>query len=265
MIKYFKEFIKLLLDNNNVSYYRNIEKEKILNLIKLFKPFNVDYSLIRIGNDDDGGYLLPDCLEDIRYCFSAGVGDKTSFEKHLKKFGIHSFLADFSVENNQSMKDFDFEKKFIKSYNSETSWEINEWINKKVKTENKNNLLLQMDIEGSEYEVINSISEDNLSAFKILIIELHSLEYAGNHLLNQIINSSLKKLLKEFEIVHIHPNNWKKLTKINGFNLPSNLEVTFLNKKFVKKKVNIDTLPHQLDRKNVKQQPDIYLDQYWYK
>jgi len=55
------------------------------------------------------------------------------------------------------------------------------------------------------------------------------------------------------------------LTKINGFNLPSNLEVTFLNKKFVKKKVNIDTLPHQLDRKNVKQQPDIYLDQYWYK
>ena len=80
---------------------------------------------------------MPDCLEDIRYCFSAGVGDKTSFEKHLKKFGIHSFLADFSVENNQSMKDFDFEKKFIKSYNSETSWEINEWINKKVKTENK--------------------------------------------------------------------------------------------------------------------------------
>ena len=265
MIKYLRNIIKLLLEKNNVSYYKNIEKKKILDVINLFKPYKAGYNLIRVGDNNDGGYLLPDCLDDIKYCFSAGVGDKTSFENDLKKIGIHPFLADFSVDDNGEIKKFDFDKKFIKSYNSDNAWDINDWMDKKIDDQNKKNLLLQMDIEGGEYEVISAINENNLKAFKMLVVEFHSIEYLGNHLLYQILESSLTKLLKYFGVVHIHPNNWKKLSRVNGLNLPSNLEVTFLNKKFIKKWENIDKLPHSLDKKNLKDKPDIQLDEYWYR
>ena len=36
-----------------------------------------------------------------------------------------------------------------------------------MKNSNSENLLLQMDIEGSEYEIINSITETNLKGLKL--------------------------------------------------------------------------------------------------
>ena len=122
-----------------------------------------------------------------------------------------------------------------------------------------------MDIEGYEYEAISCINETNLNKFKILVIEFHHLEYSGIQLIYKIIKSAMEKLLKNFEIAHIHANNWKKKTKINNFKFPSNLEVTFLNKKFVITKENLTKLPHLLDRKNVPFKEDIILDDYWFK
>ena len=56
-------------------------------------------SMVRIGGDQDGGYLLPDDLDGIEFCFSPGVADSASFESDLQtRFGIQSFLADASVD-----------------------------------------------------------------------------------------------------------------------------------------------------------------------
>ena len=41
-------------------------------------------------------------------------------------------------------------------------------------------ILLQMDVEGSEYEIINRIKEANLNKFKILVIEFHYFEQIFN-------------------------------------------------------------------------------------
>lgn len=57
----------------------------------------------------------------------------------------------------------------------------------------------------------------------------------------------------------------KKKTKVNSYEFPSNLEVTLLNKKYVEQKKPINFLPNNLDRKNVKNKPDVKLDNYWYR
>ena len=80
-----------------------------------FREKYVSINLTRIGGQGDGGYLVPDCLNDIRYCFSAGVSDVADFEQDLSdKYNIKSFMADASVERAPVQGDnFEFMKKFI--------------------------------------------------------------------------------------------------------------------------------------------------------
>ena len=259
-----REIVKSLMNKNNISFYKNINNEKLIKLIKLFRPYNLGYNLIRIGDDKDGGYLIPDCLEDIKFCFSIGVDDKFSFEENLFKKGVKSFLSDYSQDISKIPDIFDFEKKNIKSFSGKNSLNINEWIEKKREIIKRQKLIFQIDVEGDEYEILSNISENNLDQIKILIVEFHDLEYSGNRTLYQLIVSVMEKILKKFEVAHIHPNNWKTPSLVNKYIFPSNLEVTFLNKSFVKSKSNIQFLPHKLDFKNVFDKPDIKLETYWY-
>ena len=264
MIKLIKYITKQLLYYQNISFFKNISNEKLYDLIKLFHPKDLGYDLIRIGDNSDGGYLVPNCLSDIKNCFSVGVDNKTSFENDLFKKGINSFLADYSQDASQVPKKFNFDKKNIKSFNSDKSLNINDWIESKRKIINKENLIFQIDAEGYEYEIISSILDSNLEQIKILIIEFHDLEYCGNRTIYQIIDSSMSKILKKFDVCHIHANNWKDTVLVNQYQFPSNLEVTFLNKKFTKYKKKITNLPHILDFKNVADKPDVNLKTYWY-
>ena len=62
------EFLNLF----NVIAHRSINKILIFEFIKLFKieiPSNL--KLIRIGPNEDGGYLMPDILDEIEFCFPA--------------------------------------------------------------------------------------------------------------------------------------------------------------------------------------------------
>jgi hypothetical protein len=62
-------------------------------LLRAMRPVATNRQLIRIGATADGGYLIPDDLEDIRYCFSPGVAQSSAFEADLASRGIESFMA----------------------------------------------------------------------------------------------------------------------------------------------------------------------------
>jgi len=128
---------------------RTTEEHDLVNLFNDFKVFKSE--LIRLGNNGDGGYLIPNDLTDIKYCYSPGVSSSVGFELDLLEHGIESFLADFSIENIPILnKKFDFEKKYIghERGNSNDYITLESWIN--MKTPNEANLILQMDIEGGE-------------------------------------------------------------------------------------------------------------------
>ena len=126
-----------------------------MSLIKCFKPIKTQFNLIRIGDKNDGGYLVPDIINDIKYCFSGGVGHTNEFELQLEKYGIKSFLADYSVEEPKNLNNFDFKKKFFWSYNNLATININSWIKSFGNEFELEKFILKLDIEKSEYEVIN--------------------------------------------------------------------------------------------------------------
>jgi len=260
------EFLNYLINYFNARSYRQITADKIKNIIKLFRPFNVNFELIRLGSKNDGGYLVPNLMDDVKYCFSPGVGKSSNFEKDLEKFNIKSFLADNTVSGPATkLNKFDFIKKNVNSFNDKKKIDINSWIYSKIKKNEIKNSIFQIDIEGHEHEIIFSIKEDILSEVKIMIIEFHGLEFVGNIFFHTILKSTLEKINLYFTAVHIHPNNSSGMHRVGKTNIPSALEVTFLNNKFITSKSKIKQWPHKLDEKNIKNKNDIFLESYWYK
>ena len=137
-------------------------------------------------------------------------------------------------------------------------------IESKLNVMNLHNSILQLDVEGAEYEVINAISNKNFDRFKIIVIEFHNLHLIGNRYFFEIVKGSIKKIKLKFEVCHIHPNNNQFLKSIGNLKFARDLEVTFLNKKFCEIKNKIKSLPHPLDLKVSKDNNEIYLPDYWY-
>ncbi|MGA8739910.1 MAG: hypothetical protein WB561_01840, partial [Terracidiphilus sp.] len=108
--------------------------------------------MIRFGGDGDGGYLVPDDLEGIEYCFSPGVSFLSKFENELADRNIKSFLADYSVDAPTIIRpEFTFDKKFLGSWDRDKFITLASWKDQYLKGYS-GDLILQMDIESAEWE-----------------------------------------------------------------------------------------------------------------
>ena len=76
---------------------RKTSDKRVKKILKKLLPKKINFNLIRLGEDNDGGYLVPDDLNNIDQSYSAGVGLLTKFEKDLEeKFSIRSNMLDFN-------------------------------------------------------------------------------------------------------------------------------------------------------------------------
>ena len=106
-----------------------------------------------------------------------------------------------------------------------------------VNVKNIPNVFFKIDIEGSEYELLDNIllMQDNIVG---LAIEFHDLNKNLDKVREFIENFSL-------DLIHIHPNNW---ANVNVNNIPEVLELSFeKNPKIISKNY---THPNELDIKN---------------
>jgi hypothetical protein len=235
----------------------------VLGLIRKLRPQDCGIELIRIGADRDGGYLIPNDLGGIEYCFSPGVSTRSDFENDLADRGIKSFLADYSVEAPPiSRPEFTFDKKFLGSSDRERFITLASW-KKKYLGNYAGDLILQMDIEGCEYEVILNTPDDLLSQFRIVVIEFHEMGRLFDPFTFQLFSSCFDKLLEHFHVVHIHPNNCNGSDEKDGVEVPRLLEFTFLNKSRVSKTKTQQVFPHKLDTDNFAS-PPLQLPRCWY-
>ena len=238
----------------------------MMRLVEMLRPHYLGFNLIRLGRGCDGGYLLPDDLEGIHYCFSPGVSNVVDFEKDLLERGIFSFLADYSVDGPPpSLKRFHFEKKHVDVIDTEHTITLQSWINQRMPNGCGGDLLLQMDIEGAEFVVLLSTPIEILQRFRILIVEFHSFHKITNPEQFNLMLKAFTKLLCVFDVSHVHPNNSHGSVFIGGLEVPRIMEITFLRKNRTRQKTSIAKAPHDLDRKNVPQKEDLILPTVWYK
>ncbi len=229
-------------------------------------PSDLGVPLCRVGSGGDGGYLVPDDFEGIQFCFSPGVAYTATFECALYNRGIRSFLADYSVAGPPSdLPDCDFVKKFVGAVNSDHVMSLDRWVEEKCPDKTGGDLILQMDIEGAEYETLLATSVGTLLRFRMIVLELHKLNHLDNRLYFRMMDATIRKLLEHFEVAHLHPNNGSGMTRIAGIEVPRVAEITLLRKDRVLQKTPVKALPNPLDVRNVAGQRDILLPDYWWK
>ena len=259
-----QNLIKNFLLNFGVGIYKSVLKKDLINIIKKLRPYKLGYKLIRVGSKHDGGYLIPNILENIDFCISPGVDKTVSFERQLiRDYRIKSYLLDHTVEENEDfLKDFDFTKKKLGVLSNGSEITLEDFYNQKIKNQSKNGIL-QIDIEGDEYKVLLSTPDSILKNFKILVIEFHDFDKLNNKFVYSIVSSLLNKLCQNFEICHIHPNNYSRVVNFfNDVSIPEIMEVTFLRRDLILIREQVKSLPHPLDAKNVPEKEDIRLKNF---
>jgi hypothetical protein len=240
------------------------QASEVLDLIRDLRPLDCGKNLIRIGSAGDGGYLVPDDFEGVEYCFSPGVNTVSDFEDHLADLKIKSFLADYSVDAPPiSRPEFTFDKKFLGSSNRGPYITLAAWKDKYLK-DYTGDLILQMDIEGFEYQVILNTPDELLKQFRMLVIEFHDLGRIFDPFAFQFFSASFRKVLEFFDVAHIHPNNCCGSVKKGDIEVPKVIEITFLNKNRVTSTKPSVTFPHKLDADNFPDNKLLPLPECWY-
>lgn len=240
-------------------------------LINKLWPVQPQHPLIRVGPGGDGGYLLPDDLDGIEACFSPGVSSVSDFEKDCAERGMKVFLADKSVSGPATDHElFHFTPKYIGATSSGDFMKIEDWVADSLPN-SSSDLLLQMDIEGYEYETFLNMPDSLMNRFRIIVAELHWLDQLWSWPFFQLGSRAIEKVLQTHTCVHIHPNNCGILLNKDGVPVPATIEITFLRKD---RGVSVDgvslgencyvtTFPHPLDVDNTSA-PSIVLPQNWY-
>lgn len=229
--------------------------------------------LVRIGRDNDGGYLVSqNDIEKSDLLIGLGISDDWSFEEDFTKHNDIEVVAyDASVNLRfwikraiietvknplnfyafkklfSYIKFFKGNHKHVKKFVGLSSYdEINCSFLDVLNETHSENIFLKIDIEGSEYRFLDDIIE-NSHRITGLVIEFHDCDL---HL------KEIERFIKNFKLnlVHIHANNFSPIRLEDG--LPIVLELTFSNNSHHS---NTYKLPHELDMPNNKNLPDYEL------
>lgn len=239
---------------------------------KNFKP-SKKFSLIRVGKNNDGGYLIgKKSILNSKFLVSLGIGDDCSFEKDFLKINnkikIHCYDKTplsknyFIKEIIKSLIILDFKsvKHLMKVRNDyKTIFKKNN-VKKRLirygsltKIIKENNLtsdtFLKIDIEGAEYRILDDILE-NQNVFTAIILEFHDVDYH-----KEKIRSFISSL--QLDLTHIHANNSAILDTEND---PTCIELTFEN--YPETIGANPSFPHPLDQKSFSYLEDKKLNFY---
>lgn len=210
----------------------------------------------RLGNNNDGGYIIAILEGNYDFYISAGISTEESFSRdfiELYNMNKHNCAAFDGTINNYPYnytKKIIFYRRNISPIRSDTTSNLSYFI------DNYNDIFLKMDIEGSEYPWLESLTENQLKKFKQIVIEFHGInDDSWGTTLNDKIKC-FEKLSKTHYALHIHGNNWEKSID----NIPNVIELTYVRKDQINEKdlalnksplptPNLD-FPNRSDRKD---------------
>lgn len=251
----FRSWLKGMLLNClsviNVYPVEQTNKDGLVNLIHNLHPRVSGHELLRMGPVGDGGYIVPNDLHNLGGCFSPGVDAISGFEKECAQRGMPVFMADLSVDRPADQdQNFHFIKKYIGATTNEQYITLDDWVNKSLPS-NTNDLLLQMDVEGAEYEIIFNTSENLMRRFRIMVIEFHALDMLHSRFYFQLVQRAFTKILQTHTCIHIHPNNRCGSVQSNGIEIPVAAEFTFIRNDRIRGQGFATLFPHPLDHDNI--------------
>ena len=245
--------------------------KSLFSLIEIKEPQGHD--LIRVGSKDDGGYILADDFNPNQLAISLGVGRNVDAEYFLAELGIKVIMFDGTIEKPpRQHKNFVFTAKNVCGKSEEVRSQDNlveinrifadvEDLLKSKTFESKQlelrpQLMLLIDIEGSEYEAILDIDEKYLVKCLQITVEFHNVFSELNNE-NSRLTDCIKKLKKTHEIISVHGNNYGGSIQSGARDYPDVIEISLLNKTSYEFTKGTNTFNHPLSMPNNNRMRDL--------
>ncbi len=206
--------------------------EKLRPLMDRFVSQEIDVPLMRLGSERDGGYVVVDKDYNNSFLISGGILNDNNFELALAKLGARAHQVDYSiVEPPVAHPRLTFSAERLVGENKKRlafDVTLDQLVAETTDTRNYE-LLLKLDIEGSEWEIFET--SNSLHKFSQIFLELHYLDRLASSKYAESSIDALEKLFKSFFPVFISGNNCCGYVTLGGYVLPRVMELTLLNRR----------------------------------
>lgn len=241
--------------------------EKYYNELK--KLLRVDritgYMFKRAGKSNDGGYIMTDDFysgDNIAYSF--GISNDVSWDDFMADNEYEVFMYDPTINKLPKNRNaFHYFKEGLSGeYNPATKMNTLENFISINNHKKYKNMILKIDIEGSEWNFLETVKSSTLNQFDQILFEFHDLIKGGTDKELEKRLSGLKKLNKTHQLIHLHGNNSGYYIYADGALYPNVMEATYVKKsKYDTYKDNV-FLPTNIDEPCDPGRPDLVLG-YW--
>ena len=146
-------------------------------LLRLLSPYDVaGQTKLRIGPAHDGGYVMLDPGRD-GIAYSCGISDYSPWDLEMANRGFKVYQYDGTVpQSPDEHPNIIFTKANISGAELPPPSEKNvAQILREHGHESANTIILQIDIEGAEWEFFEHITQSQLEHFSQIIVEFHGL------------------------------------------------------------------------------------------
>ena len=242
---------------NSPNYYREIHK--LLHISKV-----EGFDLVRIGRDNDGGYIMLNDFNQGGIAYSFGISDEVSWDKDMARRGYDVFMYDHTIKKlpEENSRFHFFRQGLSSSKNNSEQLKTLEYFIKQNNHDNQSDMILKMDVEGAEWGFLESVKPETLSQFSQLTFEFHDI-INRQSLKKYSLYFILRKINETHQLIHLHANNNGAYITVGGKNFCSLFEVTYVLRDKYKFVSDYDVnLPLKLDMPNIKAFPEIILGRW---
>jgi hypothetical protein len=227
----------------NNTFYLNQKVLNIKDLLKLRTPKNTSFK--RLGSLNDGGYVVADDITSKDYIVSFGVEGNIDFESDLSDMGCSIDMYDYSVDNlpKQISNSRFFQEKIGIEEGCTT---LKETLNKTDK-----DIFLKMDIEGSEWDVLSTASEEDLNRCRQITIEVHWMQNIAYDDFYEKAMLAFGNIRKTHTPVFIHANNNVPVMILGNSPVPFVFEVLYLRNSSYQFEEDVDLFEGLVNRNDV--------------
>ncbi|WP_291343715.1 hypothetical protein [Acidiphilium sp. 20-67-58] len=224
----------------------------------------VGRSKIRLGDEGDGGYVVLDHLAPAGICLSLGVGDNVSFDLALAERGYDVLQYDHTITGPPiSHERFRFHR--IGISDRLPSREGFQSVTEVLETHNlrrREDLILKMDIEGSEWGAIPLMTPEDLAHFNQICIEFHNLGQLTRPIFAEMAAAVFRHLRQTHIAIHVHGNNYRPMHNVLGIPVPDVLEITLVRRRSYEFLPSTEIFPTVIDYPNKPEIPDLFLGNF---
>ena len=220
------------------------------------------FDLVRIGKENDGGYIYLNDFREGGIAYSFGICDDVSWDKDMASRGYDVFMYDHTIERlpEENSRFHFFRQGIADGATKDERLKTLEYLIAQNHHQEKQNMILKMDVEGAEWGFLESVKPETLMQFSQMTFELHGMFSPSK---SERILNVLSKINKTHQLVHIHANNVSNYVTLNGKHFCELFEVTYILREKYKFSGSYDVfLPLKIDMPNVKEWPEIELG-YW--